>query len=153
MVLIRTMTPNDLEAVAELYQAANTFADRQQILAWTAAGLDACPDLNLVDERDGQVVAAISATFEADETLMIQDIAVLPDVRGQGIGDQLLQSFLQRAKQLSAKKIELWVYWKNARAVPFYYRHGFRLSHIEPAQGVAGLADGDELLYLVRVNG
>ena len=52
-------------------------------------------------------------------------MAVLPAQRGQGIGQQLLQATLGRARDIGLERVELEVYADNDRAITLYRDAGF----------------------------
>ena len=52
-------------------------------------------------------------------------IAVLQNVRGQGIGGKILDRFLQTAKERGAQEVFLEVRVSNAPAIALYKRFGF----------------------------
>ncbi|MGO9340309.1 MAG: GNAT family N-acetyltransferase [Terracidiphilus sp.] len=67
-------------------------------------------------ERDGAGVVAYVQTLE-----------VLPDVRGQGVGSELLRRMESSAFDAGAEAIWLHVDEENAGAIRVYERHGFQL--------------------------
>ncbi len=72
--------------------------------------------LALMDESNN-IVACLLLTKKDDETAKMRQVAVSPDLQGQGLGKQLVSFFEEVAIHNSYKKIEL-----NARAtaIPFY---------------------------------
>jgi ribosomal protein S18 acetylase RimI-like enzyme len=52
-------------------------------------------------------------------------IAVVPSKRGHGIGDALLRSLLEKARQAGYASLSLSVDSQNAGAIRLYERHGF----------------------------
>jgi ribosomal protein S18 acetylase RimI-like enzyme len=65
------------------------------------------------------------STFAARPLLNIHDLAVLPDLRGLGIGRALLDAAESRARQLGCCKLTLEVREDNERARSLYERVGF----------------------------
>ena len=53
-------------------------------------------------------------------------IAVVPSKRGHGIGDALLRSLLDKARQAGYESLSLSVDSQNAGAIRLYERHGFQ---------------------------
>jgi ribosomal protein S18 acetylase RimI-like enzyme len=53
-------------------------------------------------------------------------IAVVPSKRGHGIGDALLRSLLDKARQAGYPSLSLSVDSQNAGAIRLYERHGFQ---------------------------
>jgi ribosomal protein S18 acetylase RimI-like enzyme len=83
--------------------------------------------LALVDERP--VGAAVCfrgySTFASAPILNIHDLAVLPEFRGRGAGQALLDNVEARAKALGCCKITLEVREDNHGARALYQREGF----------------------------
>ncbi len=48
------------------------------------------------------------------------------------------------------EKITLWVHWKNSRAIPFYYRSGFKMKRVSQTQNIPGVPDGEDIIHLER---
>jgi ribosomal protein S18 acetylase RimI-like enzyme len=65
------------------------------------------------------------STFQARPLLNIHDLAVIPDLRGQGIGRALLEAVEARARQHGCCKLTLEVQDDNRRARGLYDHFGF----------------------------
>jgi ribosomal-protein-alanine N-acetyltransferase len=74
--------------------------------------------------REYQVAGFIVARLYADE-LHVNNVAVRPEFRGQGIGSGLLQTTLDQARKRRAKMAQLEVRAGNAEAQKLYQRCGF----------------------------
>jgi len=57
----------------------------------------------------------------------LEELYVLPQWRGEGIGSRLLAEVIARAGELGWKGVQLEVLAGHERAIPFYLRHGFEL--------------------------
>ena len=66
------------------------------------------------------------STFSARPLLNLHDLAVLPDYRGQGIGQRLLAAVEERARELDCCKVTLEVRESNPRAKALYRRCGYK---------------------------
>ena len=77
----------------------------------------------------------------------LEDLAVAEEYQGKGIGTQLLSVELEAMKRRGSKIVISEVHYKNAKAIPFYYRHGFRLSGC--AQDFFGIGHDAIMLKLV----
>lgn len=91
---------------------------------------------------DGKAVGLIDcfagfSTFAARPLLNIHDIVVHADVRGQGIGQALLNWAEERARQLGCCKLTLEVLSNNTRAMSAYERAGYAPYVLDPAAGHA----------------
>jgi len=87
--------------------------------------------LVLLALHEGRVVGAAScflgfSTFAARPLLNVHDLAVLPELQGQGIGKQLLAAVEEQARARDCVKVTLEVLEANARARRLYQSVGFR---------------------------
>jgi len=82
----------------------------------------------LVATPNGHVVGYTAAVRRprAGAILHIDSIAVLPEYRNRGIGDQLLQALTDQARQRRCKTLVLEVATPNEAGIAFFNRHGFR---------------------------
>lgn len=92
--------------------------------------------------RDGQPVGLINcfegySTFKAQPLMNIHDIAVLPGLRGQGVGQSLLQAAQDHARSRGCCKLTLEVLTGNTIALRSYERFGFAPYALDPAAGQA----------------
>ena len=71
------------------------------------------------------------SSFRARPLINIHDIAVRPEVRGQGIGRQLLDAVREYARSQGCCKVTLEVRADNARAQAAYRRAGFQSTQPE----------------------
>ncbi len=79
---------------------------------------------NLGDDPIGFVSYEIH--FNSQSKLMIHKFYLLPDFQGVGIGTRALHLLSEIAIENSDKLLRLKVYYKNAKAIGFYERNGFR---------------------------
>lgn len=84
-------------------------------------------------ERDGEAVAMGRVVGDGVFYFYVQDIVVLPDLQGQGIGDEVLRRLVARVDEIAPPKafIGLFAAGESPR---FYERHGFA-AH----QGMTGM--------------
>ena len=86
-------------------------------------------NIMFVAEREGRVVGTLTLHLQQklirDGGLcgMIEDVAVLEALRGQGIGDMLVKAAIERAKELNCYKVILSCFPEREA---FYQRAGFR---------------------------
>jgi ribosomal protein S18 acetylase RimI-like enzyme len=59
-------------------------------------------------------------------TALLMQIAVMPDFRGSGTADRLVEDFLAEMRRRGAATVSLGVELDNAQAIAFYRRLGFR---------------------------
>lgn len=104
----------------------------------------------LVAEQGGRLVAyalffPTYSTFRAQPSLFLEDLFVLPEARGQGLGTALLGELARLAEERGCGRFEWLVLDWNVGAIEVYRRLGaavlpeWRLCRIEGA-GLSGLA-------------
>jgi [ribosomal protein S18]-alanine N-acetyltransferase len=79
----------------------------------------------IVIEDDGKVTGYCGVWIIVDEA-HITNIAVLPSYRGKGLGDKLLGSMIEIAKEMGARTMTLEVRVSNIPAQSLYRKFGFR---------------------------
>lgn len=126
-VVIRPMREEDLETVSELAMLANPHATKEKYREHVFDELKENPDLAFVAVCGNKVVGYVQGDTRGSMTTL-EDLAVAKDYQGKGIGKRLLKTELEALKKRGAKIVFAEVHYKNARAIPFYYRHGFRIS-------------------------
>ncbi|MDP3743534.1 MAG: GNAT family N-acetyltransferase [Methylotenera sp.] len=63
---------------------------------------------------------------------LLEDMVVLPQFRGAGVGSKLLQAAIARARVSGCKRITLLTDGDNEAAQKFYSNHGFTASRMVP---------------------
>ena len=66
------------------------------------------------------------STFLARPTLYLEDIFILPEFRGRGLGEEMMRGLARIARRAGCGRMEWAVLDWNARAVRFYKRLGAR---------------------------
>ena len=141
---VREAIPGDVEAIREVASAANE-EFRAPMGATLFAGylanvLDvesrARDAVVLVAESGAGIVGTITVYRDINEegmptafppgTAGIRATAVSPTVRGQGIGTELVNAAIERARSLGSKTIALHTADCMEAAMRLYERHGFR---------------------------
>lgn len=82
------------------------------------------PDLFLVLEHDGQIVASVMGGFDGRRG-MVYHLAVAPDWRGQDLGTTLMTELEARLKAKGCHKYYLLVRPDNLGVVEFYRKLGW----------------------------
>ena len=77
-------------------------------------------------EEDTRILGYVGFWLIADE-VHVSTIGVHPDFRRQGIGDRLLRTALEKAKQFGAEMATLEVRASNDGAIQLYQRYGFEI--------------------------
>ncbi|HAF71547.1 MAG: GCN5-related N-acetyltransferase [Acetothermia bacterium 64_32] len=98
-------------------------------------------------------VMLVGSVFEeraAPGELVVESLAVVPELRGQGIGGLLLEAAGAWAKREGLSRVRLYVAFDNQRALRFYLRHHFVVRRFQPLpfpwSRLVGLAGAYELV-------
>lgn len=73
----------------------------------------------------GEVVGCVGFRPDGTETLTLNKLATLPEVRGQGIGQQLVQAVEDEAHEHGFQRVLLAVSQFNLEVIPFYAKCGY----------------------------
>jgi len=113
----------DLDGV--LYVEAESFTNpwTRDMYSWELQNRSVC-HIYVVRTPDFPVAAFCAFWLVFDE-IHINNIAVLPQFRGQGMGTTLMQHVLVEARRLGAKRATLEVRASNQAALRLYERLGF----------------------------
>ncbi len=121
---IRKYHPKDYKAVQQLWKEAGiqlTLSDQQEELHRV---LNYNPDLFLVGELDGQIIAALMGTFDGRRAY-VHHLAVDPEYQHQGLGTEMMEHLESILRENRVVKYHLMVEKWNAEVVPFYERLGW----------------------------
>jgi ribosomal-protein-alanine acetyltransferase len=119
-VKVRLAREEDRQAIAALETAAQAYP-------WGAAALAKFPsdvDMGWVIEHRGGVGAWLAARLVADEGELL-NMAVLPELRQQGLGRRLVSTLLAYADGKGVERLFLEVRASNMPAQTLYRRCGF----------------------------
>jgi ribosomal protein S18 acetylase RimI-like enzyme len=122
----RQDTTERLGQILDLAMLANPWAKRSKYKEFLLSLFHDFDHLAFVAVDGGKIAGYVMGDTKRNEG-EIEDIAVLPDYRGKGLGRWLMQAELKAMGELRVKRVILWVHWRNSEAIPFYYRLGFRL--------------------------
>ena len=122
MPVIRALTADDAEAFRSLLAAAG-WLDRDAGIACVAAMISGADVVGAVDAQKGLIGAARGISDRASDGY-IQDVFVLPEERGRGIGGALVDAVIAALKRRGCD-------WIGLIATPgnsgFYRRKGFEI--------------------------
>jgi GNAT superfamily N-acetyltransferase len=139
---MREAQPEDLEAVVDLLREdVIREIDESQVpaSAYAAAFDEIRADAHqqlLIGVRDGQVVATAQVTWIRQLTYVgglmcqLESVRVRSDLRGQGLGHELIGHVVEQARARGVVRVELTTNAKRERAQQFYTEHGFVASHV-----------------------
>jgi GNAT superfamily N-acetyltransferase len=77
------------------------------------------------------------STAEGGFVILMEDVILLPEHRGQGYGGMLVKYVIDFAKKKDFKRITLLTDKINAESQRFFTRHGFHHSHMIPMRWIA----------------
>jgi len=92
-------------------------------------------ELIVVENEGGEIIGTFQLTFiqylthQGGIRAQIESVRVRDDQRGKGIGEQMFQWAIHRAKQKGAHLVQLTSDKKRLDAIRFYQRLGFTASH------------------------
>ena len=140
----------DLNIVADLYKDANKFTNKKNILNWTKENLENFSRYHLVFEKKNRIAGAISGVVSKNKIAIIEDVAIHKSYRGKKIGSKLIRNLMDKFRKDGIKKVRLWVHWTDAQAIPFYYRHGFRIIRFQKTKNIKYVPNGEDILILEK---
>ncbi len=118
--------------MSEALDAERRNLNRAEVQRGVAGGFETPPKSRYwVAETDGRVVACASivtewSNFRGGDYWWIQSLYILPEQRGRGLVELLLQHLVREAKAGRALDLRLYGFNTNARALRAYERFGFR---------------------------
>jgi N-acetylglutamate synthase-like GNAT family acetyltransferase len=133
-LILRRATPADAPAIFALTRAAYAkWVKRigREPLPMTA-DYDKAVAEHLIDlyEENGEIRALIEMIPETDH-LLIENIAVHPDLHGQGIGERLLTHADATALSLGLAETRLYTNIAMVSNIAFYKKRGYETTHEE----------------------
>nr|WP_255599387.1 GNAT family N-acetyltransferase [Hasllibacter sp. MH4015] len=78
---------------------------------------------------DAQGLAEVMVLIETDDALLLDNLAIRPDLQGQGRGKGLLDVAEAVARDRGFTRLRLYAHEKMAANIAFYSRHGFAITH------------------------
>jgi ribosomal protein S18 acetylase RimI-like enzyme len=142
-VRIRAATPEDADAIAEVFIASFATLSFLPRLHTNAETIDFIANKVLreqevlVAEQNGGIVGFLAMSHGN----FLEHMYVHPDSQGRGVGSALLM----RAKQRMPDGFRLWLFQRNTQARRFYERHGLRA--IEFTEGAGNEEQMPDALY------
>lgn len=122
---IRNAELNDLSSIVDIERASYTHPWSENLIRESLSNKNA---LNFIayDKFEQKIYGFILNIFLIDE-LHILNIAVDPAYRRRGIGDMLLETSINNARQKGGNIAFLEVRRSNIKALTMYIKHGFRV--------------------------
>jgi GNAT superfamily N-acetyltransferase len=134
---IRRATSADLErlvsfAVAEAKEAEGIKKDSERVRqgVTTALNDDSIARYWVIEKNNTGVIGSVSIVKEWSDWnsgyyWWIQNMYILPEFRGKGLMQQLIQSLKDAARNEGALELRLYVHKNNAQAISAYQKVGF----------------------------
>jgi len=131
LVKVRRAVPADIPDLIELTRQLAQFQDLGDRFAATEEGIRAglfgrhrsaeAIVAQCGSEVTGYAIFAQSfSSTRCRPKLIVEDVFVMPDCRGRGVGSALFQAIADRARELGAGRIEWTVLRDNQEALQFY---------------------------------
>jgi GNAT superfamily N-acetyltransferase len=150
---IRMAEPADADAIAQLHARSwhtayrgilsddfldgPLLADRQELWRTRFAGIGRTDQMVLVDEAAGKIRGFACAFLDADPDwgTLLDNLHVVPECQGKGLGRRLMADLSKRILELNRKRLHLWAFEQNHAARKFYEQLGgvITTSHAESA--------------------
>ena len=92
-----------------------------------------------------QVVGFVDYWVTFDSGTICQ-IAVHPDIQRSGVGSELLNEVFKDALAKKVRTLTLEVRASNEKAINFYKKHGFYVSHTKPGY----YSNGEDAIYMIK---
>ena len=121
-LIFRAMTTEDADAVAELEAQSFTMPWKRDDF-WREAQNELAT--YIVGELDGKIVAYAGAWVSFNQA-EVTSVAVVPELRGQGVGTILFGELIKAVKARGATAITLEVRPSNTAALKLYKSFGLR---------------------------
>lgn len=125
-MLIRPFQPADEAAVIDLWRRCDLIRPWNDPFKDIQRKLAVQPELFLLGEIDGTLVASAMAGYEGHRG-WINYLAVCPERRRQGLARQLMQHIEEKMLALGCPKLSLLVRNTNQEALAFYERLGYQV--------------------------
>lgn len=123
VIIERLSAPADLDGVLALEEASFNNPTSREWYEGELKRPDVC--YIYVLRTPGHPVAAFCAFWLVVEQAHINNLAVMPELRGQGLGTQLLGAIIAEAAHLGASELTLEVRASNTPALRLYAKAGF----------------------------
>lgn len=121
---IRAFQLPDQTALIELWQRCDLLRPWNDPVKDIQRKLAVRPDLFLVGERDGNIIASVMAGYEGHRG-WLNYLAVDPEYQRQGLGRELVSEAERLLLEAGCPKINLQVRSSNPSVIEFYQRLGY----------------------------
>lgn len=132
MLHYEVATQKDLEPIYRLSkELIDAYEDRSQVdypavLRWVHQKIEENINLYQCIQQDGKTVGYLFVHIQEGK-LELDDLYLLPEHRGQGIGSKVIEDCIGIAREREVP-IFLFVFQQNTRAIELYKRFGFSIT-------------------------
>jgi ribosomal-protein-alanine N-acetyltransferase len=130
LLIERTLAERDLDEIVEIESASFSNPWTRAMYAWELQNRSVCHIY--VARTPACRVAAFCAFWLVVDEIHINNVAVLPQYRGRGMGSAVLRHVLDEARRLGAARATLEVRASNEGARRLYERLGFHVGGVRP---------------------
>jgi GNAT superfamily N-acetyltransferase len=140
---IRTFTPQDTGWLVDRHRALYAEADGfdqsfgdlvARILAAFNAGHDPARERGWVAERNGAPIGSIFCVGEGPRTAKLRLFLLEPEARGRGLGERLLATCMNFARDAGYAEMVLWTHESHRAACALYARTGWTMLSSKPVR-------------------
>jgi len=128
-MFIRIFQTNDTTAVIQLWYQCGLTTVTNNPLRDIERKLLVDPDLFLVGEEDGRIVATVMGGYEGHRG-WLNYLAVAPELRRQGHGQAIVRAVEHLLADKGAPKINLQVRTANQTVIKFYQALGYHIDDV-----------------------
>ncbi|GAB1261768.1 GNAT family acetyltransferase [Aurantivibrio plasticivorans] len=126
---IRSFDERDREAVIDLWQVCGLVVPQNNPHKDIDRKLQNSGELFLVGDIDGRVVASAMAGYDGHRG-WINYLAVLPSMRREGLGREMMKAVEKRLLAVGCPKINLQIRTTNQQVVEFYEAIGYSMDRV-----------------------
>lgn len=126
---IRPFKSTDQEAVIQLWKRCGLVAAHNDPQKDISRKLEVNPELFLVGELNGQLVASVMGGYEGHRG-WLNYLAVSPEQRKQGYGKKMVEKVEQLVLQRGGPKINLQIRSSNTSVIRFYQSLGYTVDEV-----------------------
>nr|WP_319398763.1 GNAT family N-acetyltransferase [uncultured Carboxylicivirga sp.] len=135
---IRDIQKSDYSILIEMINEFAVFQKMPEAMVNTSELMEQESDFinGFIVENDAGVATGYVTYFYAyytwkGKSMYMDDLYVRPEYRGKGLGQKLIQSVIQKAKEQNCKKVRWQVSGWNTNAIEFYKKLGASVSDME----------------------
>lgn len=127
-LMVRSALPEDEAAIVALWQACDLVASYNDPAAdFRFARAGACSDVLVGEDAAGHICGSVMVGHDGHRGWLYY-VAATPDVRGSGIGRQMVQAAEEWLRHRGVVKAQLLVRETNTKVVSFYEHLGYEVA-------------------------